>query len=107
MGKVMASKKKHIATKVKRSKANSKPRKKAVSGAASRKKKAATKKPNIKKVARKRVPQRPKARQRSERPESVVQDTIVDIVDEPLPGVVRVTEIEEVSVATPDEDDEE
>jgi hypothetical protein len=35
-----------------------------------------------------------------------VRDTIVDIVDEPLPGVVRVTEIEEVRVATPDEEDE-
>jgi hypothetical protein len=35
-----------------------------------------------------------------------VRDTIVDIVDEPLPGVVRVAEIEEVRVATPDEEDE-
>jgi hypothetical protein len=36
-----------------------------------------------------------------------VQDTIVDIVDEPVPGVMRVTEIEEVSVTNPDGDDEE
>ena len=41
------------------------------------------------------------------RPARVVEDTIVDIIDEPLPGVMRVTEIEEVSVALPNEGAEE
>lgn len=103
----MASGKKRVAAKSKRGKVRSKLRKKAVARAASRRTKTPTKKRIKKTVARKRVPQRPKARQPSRRPAPVVEDTIVDIVDEPLPGVTQVTEIEEVSVAMPgDEQDE-
>lgn len=33
----------------------------------------------------------------------MIEDTIVDVIDEPLPGVTRITEIEEVSVGMPDD----
>lgn len=36
----------------------------------------------------------------------VMEDTVVDVVDEPVPGVVRVTEIEEVNVAVSDSEEE-
>ena len=47
------------------------------------------------------------AKAEARRPAPIVEDTIVDVIDEPLPGVMRVTEIEEVSVALPDEGVEE
>jgi len=31
----------------------------------------------------------------------VVEDTIIDVIDEPVPGVVRVTEYETISTTTP------
>ena len=37
----------------------------------------------------------------------VVEETVIDIVDEPLPGVVRLTEIEEIEVSVPDSEEEE
>ena len=37
----------------------------------------------------------------------VVQDEIIDVVDEPMPGVFRVTEIETTRVTLPDSDDDE
>jgi hypothetical protein len=104
-GKSMASRKKRMAAKSKRSKMRSKPHKKTVARAASPKKKGATKKRPIKRGARQSVSPRPKSKPRRRAP--VVKDTIVDIVDEPMPGVVRVTEIEEVSVASPEEDNAE
>ena len=42
------------------------------------------------KVGRQRVP--------------VIEDTIIDVVDEPVPGVVRVTEYETVRMTTPNRD---
>jgi hypothetical protein len=105
----MATRRKSTArkSKAKRGKVRSKPRKKTVGRAASRKKKAAGKKRPAKKVAGKRVAQRRKVLQQQRRPAPVVQDTIVDVIDEPLPGVMRVTEIEEVGVKRSEEDDEE
>jgi hypothetical protein len=38
-------------------------------------------------------------------PAPAVEDAVIDIVDEPAPGVVRVTEIEKVSVGVPDSDE--
>jgi len=52
------------------------------------------------------ITKRARARQQKLPPKAVVQDNVIDVLDEPLPGVLRVTEIEEVSVAVPDEDDE-
>jgi len=37
----------------------------------------------------------------------VVETTIIDVVDQPLPGVVRLTEIEEMDVAMRDNDEKE
>ena len=37
----------------------------------------------------------------------VVQGEIIDVVDEPMPGVVRVTEIETTRVTLPNSDDDE
>jgi hypothetical protein len=31
----------------------------------------------------------------------VIEDTIIDVVDEPVPGVVRVTEYETIRTTTP------
>jgi len=45
------------------------------------------------------------ARQPTQTP--VVRETVVDVVDEPLPGVVRVTEIEEMEVTVPETDEDE
>lgn len=98
----MASRNKRMAAKSKRGKMRSKARKKAVARAAPRKKKATPKKRTIKRAVRKPVSRRPKYGQQSRRSAPVVKDTIVDVVDEPVPGIVRVTEIEEVSVAVPD-----
>jgi hypothetical protein len=79
-----------------------KSRKKSVRRAASSKsKRTAKKRPS--KTTRKRASNRTQLRQTSKRAGPIVQDTVVDIIDEPLPGVVRVTEIEEVSV---DQDEE-
>ncbi len=88
-------------SKTKRSQVRTKPRQKALARAASRNKKMAARKHTVKRTARKRsVPQ-------SRRPNPVVKDTIIDVIDEPMPGVVRVTEIEEVSVEAPEEGKEE
>ena len=58
-------------------------------------------------TSRKRVS--PRKRQQTEEMIPVVQGEIIDVVDEPVPGVVRVTEIETTRVTVPeaDEDDEE
>jgi hypothetical protein len=37
----------------------------------------------------------------------VVEETVIDVVEEPLPGVVRITEIEETNVTLSDTDGEE
>jgi hypothetical protein len=34
----------------------------------------------------------------------IVEDTIIDVIDEPAPGVVRVTEYEAVRISTPKQD---
>jgi hypothetical protein len=36
----------------------------------------------------------------------VVEEPVIDVVDEPLPGVVRLTEIEETEVTLPDTKEE-
>jgi hypothetical protein len=99
-------KKRRMAAQSKRGKMRSKLRKTAIARPAKRKKKTATKKRRIKTAARKRPSQRPKKPQRSRHPTPVVVDTIVDIIDEPLPGVMQVTEIEEVGVAVPEDGDD-
>jgi len=100
-GVAMASRKKRIAkVKSSRNKAGAKTRK----GAAKR-----TELKRVKKTARKT--RRPGAKRRIQtlqpsKAKPVVQDTIIDVIDEPVPGVIRVTEIEEISVASPDSDED-
>jgi hypothetical protein len=90
-------------TKSTRAKTRTKPRKKALTRAASGKKKKTAKK--LAPGRSRRTP--PLARRQAQRPrrpaKPVIEDTIVDVIDEPLPGVTRITEIEEVSVAMPDD----
>jgi len=88
----MAKARKRLATRKKaskRGKASSKPtRKKALKRATQKKRppKTATKKAP-RKVPRQRLP--------------LVEDTIIDVVDEPVPGVVRVTEYETIRTTSP------
>jgi hypothetical protein len=89
----MAKAKKRIATRrkaSKRGKAGAKPsRKKAVKRAMPKKRPPKAKR-TPKKAPRQGVP--------------VIEDTIIDAVDEPVPGVVRVTEYETIRTTTPRRD---
>src|SRR5665213_2616185 len=48
----------------------------------------------------------PRKQPQTERMMPVVQGEIIDVVDEPMPGVFRVTEIETTRVTLPDSDDD-
>lgn len=64
-----------------------------------------TKKSAKKRTARARrgaVSERIQARRQKRGATPVTETTIIDVVDEPLPGVVRLTEIEEMEVTLPD-----
>ena len=86
----MAKAKRRIATRKKASKRGK-------AGAKSARKKVAKRAPLKKqpskaaaKMAARKVPMAP-----------IVEDTIIDVIDEPLPGVVRVTEYETIRTTTP------
>jgi hypothetical protein len=88
----MPKAKKRIATRKKaskRGKASAKPsRKKAAKRATPKKRpRKTTAKIAPRKAPRRKVP--------------VVEDTIIDVIDEPVPGVVRVTEYETIRTTTP------
>jgi hypothetical protein len=91
-GTAMAKAKKRLATRKKaskRGKAKAKPARKKASKRATPKKrppKSAAKKP-------------PRKARRQGMP--VVEDTVIDVIDEPVPGVVRVTEYETIRTTTP------
>jgi hypothetical protein len=88
----MAKAKKRIATRKKaskRGKASAKPTRK--KGA-----KRATPKKRPSKAVAKMVP-----RKTLRQGVPVVEDTIIDVIDEPIPGVVRVTEYETIRMTTP------
>lgn len=86
----MAKARKRIATRKrapKRGKASAKPaRKKGAKGAARKRPSKTAAKMAPRKAPRQGVP--------------VIEDTIVDVVDEPFPGVVRVTEYETIRTVT-------
>ena len=88
----MVKAKKRVATRKKVAK-RGKPRAKL-----SRKKvaKRATPKRQPRKTAGKMAPRKP-PRQKA----AAVEDTIIDVIDEPVPGVVRVTEYETITTTTP------
>ena len=87
----MAKAKKRVATRKKaskRAKASAKPaRKKAAKRATPKKRPPKT----VAKMAPRKTPR--KARRQSV---PVIEDTIIDVIDEPVPGVVRVTEYETI-----------
>jgi hypothetical protein len=91
-GTVMAKAKKRMSTRKKASK-----RRKA-SAKATRKKaaKRTTPKKRPSKVVAKTTP-----RKALRQVAPVVEDTIIDVIDEPIPGVVRVTEYETIRTAAP------
>ena len=88
----MAKAKKRVATRrkaSKRGKASAKPaRKKAAKRATPKKRPPKT----VAKMAPRKAPRRGAP---------VIEDTIIDVIDEPVPGVVRVTEYETVRTTTP------
>ena len=59
----------------------------------------------LKSIAKKKRPPKPAAKM-APRKAPIVEDTIIDVVDEPMPGVVRVTEYESVRTTTPKQDAE-
>ncbi len=86
----MAKAKKRMAARgkaSKRGKASAKPARKKAVKRAMPKKRLAKAKMTPKKAPRKGVP--------------VVEDTIIDVVDEPVPGVIRVTEYETIRTTIP------
>ena len=88
----MVKARKRLATRKKtskRRKANAKPARKKTS-------KRATPKKRPLKAAAKTAP-----RKASRQGVPVIEDTIIDVVDEPVPGVVRVTEYETIRTTTP------
>jgi len=91
-GTAMAKAKKRLATRKKaskRGKATAKPARKKAS-------KRATPKKRPPKTAAKMAP-----RKAPRQGVPVIEDTIIDVVDEPVPGVVRVTEYETIRTTTP------
>jgi hypothetical protein len=62
-----------------------------------------TSKRALKSIARKKTPSKHAAKS-AQRKAPVVEDTIIDVVDEPVPGVVRVTEYETLRITTPKQD---
>jgi hypothetical protein len=106
-GIAMAKRKKRAGarkTKARRTKPRAKARKLVGKRAAPKKTKKAAKKLPAKR--RLRSKERIHAHERTQLRTPVVQDTIIDVVDEPVPGVVRVTEIEDVSVVMPESEEE-
>jgi hypothetical protein len=71
-------------------------------------KRAAVKAKSKKRAARKKaaVPTMEARQQPAEAVAEIIETTVVDIVEEPAPGVVVVTEIETVETIKPAEDDE-
>ncbi len=91
-GTAMAKARKRRATRKKaskRGKASTKPARKKASKRATPKKRAA-------KTAAKMAP-----RKAPRKGVPAIEDTIIDVVDEPVPGVVRVTEYETIRTTTP------
>lgn len=72
--------------------------------AAKRTKKSAKKRTT--KTRRSGPSKRIQSRQQKRGATPVIEETVIDIVDEPLPGVMRVTEIEETEVRVPDTEEE-
>ena len=101
----MASRKKRT-TKSKVGKRRATIRKKTVKRAVAKPTKKSAKKPT-RRARRSGVSKRIQARQQKHGAKPGVEETVIDVVDQPLPGVVRLTEIEEMEVSMPDSKEEE
>ena len=107
MGMAMVSRKKRATTKSKGGRTRATMRKKTLKRAAAKRTKKSAE-GRTTKTHRSGLSKRIQSRQQKRGATPVVEETVLDIVDEPLPGVVRITEIEEMEVAVPDtEEDEE
>ena len=102
----MAGRRKRATTKSKVGKRRATIRKKTVKRAVAKPTKKSAKK-STRRARRTGVSKRIQAPRQTRGATPVVETTIIDVVDEPLPGVVRVTEIEETEVAVPDSEEEE
>jgi hypothetical protein len=102
----MARKRKRATTKPKRGKTRPAMRKKAVKRPAPKRTKKSVKKRPVK-TRRITASKRVQARRPKRGATPVVRQTVIDVVDEPLPGVMRVTEIEETEVSVPESKDQE
>jgi hypothetical protein len=102
----MARKRKRATTRSKRGKKRPAMRKKAVKRPAPKRTKKSVKKRPVK-TRRVTASKRVQARRPKRGVTPVVQQTVIDVVDEPLPGVMRVTEIEETEVSVPESKDQE
>jgi hypothetical protein len=102
----MAKAKKRLATRKKSSKRGKVSAKKVAKPMRPKKAKSKVRKTNthaLKSIAKKKKPPKPAAKT-APRKAPIVEDTIIDVIDEPVPGVVRVTEYESVRIATPKQD---
>jgi hypothetical protein len=102
----MAKAKKRLATRKKSSKRGKVSSKKAARPMRPRKAKSKARQTGtrtLKSIAKKKRPPKLAAKM-APRKALIVEDTIVDMIDEPVPGVVRVTEYESVRITTPKQD---
>lgn len=90
-------------TKAKVSKKRTQAGKKSVRRAVGKKSRKTAKTLAAKKL-RKRVTSRKGVSPHTQEASSAVETAVIDVVDEPIPGVMRVTEIEETRVTLPDPD---
>ena len=110
-GTAMAKRKKRVTARKATTKRGKTPRKRVARLAAPKKAKRSVKKRSKKlttKARRGRVNAKMASRKRKRRPAPAmpVEAAIVDVVEEPVPGVVVVSEFEAVRVAVPDSDEE-
>lgn len=96
----MASRRKRATAKSKGGKTRTTMRKKTVKRAVAKRTKKSAKKRTTK-TRRSGLSKRIQARRQKRGATPVVETTVIDVVDEPLPGVVRLTEIEEMEVSVP------
>lgn len=107
--KAMVSRRKRVTARKAKSKAakgRGKTRKKLVKRALAKKSKKAAKRVATKARRSRRVSERTAVGRQKQPRSPTVEDTVIDVIDEPAPGVVRVTEIEELRVGAPDADED-
>lgn len=100
----MAKRKKRATARRTKLKAAKRRRKAKPMNRATGKKSRKTAKKVVAKTSRSRLSQSKREKPQRQQLRTAVETTVIDVVDEPIPGVVRVTEIEETRVTSPDQD---